>query len=93
MAEDGEVLGECIHGITAAFCSICKSKTRKRVKGEVGWGKQARQGAMPNFPRCVSSWDAKCKWCGGEITEGEDLVYKVEGEWVCEKCAREYQDE
>ncbi len=81
-----EVLQECIHGITEAFCSLCKSKKLRqpaRRRSEALWGKAAR---IIEVERTVlAQYDSECRGCGGHIYES-DPIHLVDGVWVCDDC-------
>jgi rubrerythrin len=82
------IVSECTHGLTYAFCPACKDKSRGRVKVETAWG---RASSLPSFPHTEAEFDKPCPWCDYGVHQGEDLVFFVENEWVCEECARDWE--
>lgn len=39
------------------------------------------------FPHTVAKFDSRCSDCSWDLEEGLDLVFKVDGDWLCEECA------
>lgn len=96
----GDIIGECIHGLTADWCSICKAKKvpRSTSHNEKVWGDFAHKGPgstrsaisgdiLAAYPHTIARFDSECPWCGGALEEAVDTVYLVEGSWVCDDCA------
>lgn len=40
-----------------------------------------------HFPHTVAKLDSQCADCSWDLEEGLDLVFKVDGDWLCEECA------
>lgn len=88
MVVGGVVLDECMHELTAAFCTICKSKVKGVAKREKDWAGAAdgfRGGAL------VATFESDCGWCT-DLIEVDDPVYMRMEKWVCEGCAEAFDE-
>lgn len=70
---------ECIHGLTPATCTMCKSRVVKQA---------LHSGQLPRDVMVYEAhMDSRCPGCGGHIGAGE-RIYKRRDEpnFECESC-------
>lgn len=91
MTSLADIIDECEHGSTAAFCSACKksnrhSEKRARMNRRATANGWATVSMLP-YPNTQAQYTSQCgAGCGSWIEEG-DTVYRADGAWVCEDCA------
>lgn len=89
---DSPILDECIHGLTTAWCSICKAQSRAAETRR----RRARASAHPSwetetvlpYPQTTATYRSLCPICD-EYIEIDADIYKCEGDWVCRPCAED----
>lgn len=100
MSDLADIADECIHGLTTAFCSICKAqhaaaeKRRRltRAKNADVWETEETVHPHPSisldYPHTQAKYDGLCPDCDEHFHEG-DWIYLVGGSWLDEECARD----
>lgn len=94
MADLAEVADECIHGLTTAWCSLCKADTRRRE----GFARRRRASVDESwtthpsspYPSTKADYPSNCKSCGDRYDVG-DTIYRAASMWVCGQCKDEYE--
>lgn len=90
-----EVVDECIHGITTAWCSICKQQTkdkearrrRTREQNHPAW--EVDEDTSLPYPHTTASWPGTCTSCDTDYEAGTE-IWKADGGWCCHQCAVDY---
>lgn len=91
----GDVIDECIHGLTAAWCSICKAKATKvdrtnraAWRGQEDALEESGSDRPAGFVR--AKYDGACQKCHKNIIEGDWIAWDVEVDgWVGTCCKNE----
>lgn len=90
----GDVIAdECIHGLTTAWCSICKAQSklaekRRRLAREARHPAFETEPSLP-YPTVVAQWDGICASCDERYPSGT-TIYRADGGWCCQQCAEDY---
>lgn len=93
-AQNGEIIGLCIHEMTAQFCSFCKANApvARRTRA---WDLASHEG--DNNPRGIgtqgveASFPMKCPWCSDQVDVG-DLIANRMDQWICLGCAEAFDN-